>query len=159
MSTGIVEFLPPETIKRLGFRAQDMVEEPSYSTILARSSRYLAETISAFCEFGCNFDINLVDQEGFVHYWIHDDMRTVQIESAMTPASIAEAIADALADALADVINGNNEFTPFMVQVVIDQGAFLNASSGIRIADNVQQMGAFIDVFPNVSIEIVSAYD
>jgi hypothetical protein len=145
-----------------GFDEAEQMEESSYSTYLSRYSRYLAEVTSACYAYGLAFEITGTDNhEGYLCYRNRDGWQSVQIQSAFTPATISCVIADVLSDALASVLNVDKGVrTPvYFVQVVIENGAFNNALSGIRIADNVQQMAQFLEDYPNIKIDIVPAYD
>ena len=151
-----------EHTRREGFRPFDRAEEPSYSIVFERASRFLAEVLSACFSYGFNFAIQGNDNhEGYIYSpdGLNRD-QYYQIQDAMTPATIAEATAEALADALADAMNTDVRGIPiYFVQVCIENGKFLNAHTGIVIAENTVLMAEFLIQFHNVHIEIVNAYD
>jgi hypothetical protein len=140
---------------------EDQMEESSYSTYLSRFSRYLAEVISACYAYGLEFEIQGNDNhEGRVYYSANGTARYAPMQDAMTPATISLVVAEALSDALADAMHPDMPNVPiYFVQVVIENGVFKNANTGIRIADNVQQMAQFLRDYPNINIDIVPAYD
>lgn len=135
-----------------------MQSDSSYSTIMDRASHYLAETLSACFSLGFKFTIR---NEGYVTYAFEGgETGTIQIQSAFTPAAIAAATADALAEVLSRIINDDTDYSPHVThEIVIENGAFLNAHNGERFADDAKMASDFCERFPHVRIKIVSAYD